>query len=311
MILWVIGAGGLFGSAIVRAARERRWRIFSGSAIKWSDPAETVRTIQDDARRLARGLGYGDAWGIVWAAGQATTVSGQHEADKELSVFTQCLMSIKMELGARPDGAFLLASSAGGVYAGSDDPPFSSLSRPNPVGVYGNLKLEQEIACCEVLAGDMRVVITRIANIYGPGQNMDKLQGLVSRLALSAVTKQTLTMFVPLDALRDYIYVEDAARVSLQWLSESAEEIQIRIVASGSAFSLAFVIAQMNAIAHIKIPIALGMHPSSSVQPHDLRLRPDWPSRAPQPPLTPLPTGMRRVFESILIQHQVRRLNEL
>ena len=55
-------------------------------------------------------------------------------------------------------------------------------------------------------------MIGRFSNLYGPGQNLGKLQGLISRLALSAVTRQPINIFVPLDTIRDYVYVDDAAQ---------------------------------------------------------------------------------------------------
>ena len=304
MILWVIGAGGLFGSAVVRAAQTRGWAVFPGSAIPWSDPDDAVSVVREDARSFSSTIESEQRWAIVWAAGRATTASTQGEADIELSVFTQCVSAIKDQLGSRKHGTFLLASSAGGVYAGSSNPPFDSRTPPHPTGVYGHLKRRQEIEAEKILEETTNVVIARIANLYGPGQDLSKLQGLISRLALTAITKQTLTMFVPLDTLRDYIHVDDAAQLALHWLRESNSACQVRVIATGSSTSLGHIISQMKDITRTQIPVAYGLHPSADVQAHDLRLIPDYTDQFTPAPTTPLPAGMKAVFDDILFRHQ-------
>jgi len=207
-------------------------------------------------------------------------------------------------LGANCRGSFLLASSAGGIYAGSENPPFDSQTLPQPTGAYGHLKRAQETAAEQILSSQMKVTIARLANLYGPGQDLGKLQGLISRLALAAITKETLTMFVPLDTLRDFIHVDDAAAIALTWLAQSESAYQIRVIATGHSMSLGFIINQMKDIARTQIPVAYGMHPSAENQARDLRLVPDLPDHARPTPTTPLPAGMKTVLEDILSRHQ-------
>jgi UDP-glucose 4-epimerase len=304
VILWVIGAGGLFGSAVVRAAQARGWTLFEGSAIPWSCPDSTLGVITGDAQRFACELRPGQRWAIVWAAGRATTASTQEEADTELSVFAQCISVIQNQLGSHTGGTFLLASSAGGIYAGSANPPFDSRTPPHPTGVYGHLKRRQEIEAEQILADKVNVVIARIANLYGPGQDLSKLQGLISRLALTAITKQTLTMFVPLDTIRDYIHVDDAAHVALHWLNNSTAACQVRVIATGNSSCLGYIISQMKDITRTQVPVAYGMHPSAAVQAHDLRLIPDHIDQSASTPATPLPAGLKEVFDDVLYRHQ-------
>ena len=263
-----------------------------------------MRVVTEEAQRFSGAIEPGQRWAIVWAAGRATTASSQEEADIELSVFTHCITDIRDQLCSHDGGTFLLASSAGGVYAGSTNPPFDSRTSPHPTGIYGHLKRRQEIEAKQILEETMNVVIARIANLYGPGQDLSKLQGLISRLALTAITKQTLTMFVPLDTLRDYIHVDDAAELTLHWIRASAPSCQIRVIATGNSTSLGFIISQMKDIARTRIPVAYGMHPTAAVQAHDLRLTPDHVDQSTPVPSTPLPAGMKAVFDDILFRHQ-------
>jgi UDP-glucose 4-epimerase len=186
------------------------------------------------------------------------------------------------------------------VYAGSDNPPFSSKSEPVPLGGYGQLKLQQEIAARGLLDPSTNVLIARIANLYGPGQDLDKLQGLISRLALTSVTKEPLTMFVPLDTLRDYISADDAAARLLHWMSVDAESLTIRVIASGQATSLGYLINLMKDITRTATPIAYGLHASAAYQSADLRLHPDADATIKLMPLTPLPAGVKDVYAGVL-----------
>jgi UDP-glucose 4-epimerase len=150
----------------------------------------------------------------------------------------------------------------------------------------------------------MGVVIARIANLYGPGQDLSKLQGLISRLALTSVTKQPLTMFVPLDTLRDYITADDAAARLLHWISKSNGSVETRVIASGQATSLGYLINLMKDITRVATPIASGVHASAAYQSGDLRLVPDTDDDIGKMPLTPLPAGLKLVYQDILRRTQ-------
>jgi UDP-glucose 4-epimerase len=302
VIVWVIGAGGLLGSAVVRAARGRGDTVLVSSNIPWSDSAGTVDSIRASARQLMELISSDPSrgWGIIWAAGHATTASDERQLVSELATFRSCLEAINVELRGTRGGVFALASSAGGVYAGSENPPFSSETEPCPLGGYGWLKLQQETAARELLDPTMRVLIARIANLYGPGQDLSKLQGLISRLALTSVTKEPLTMFVPLDTLRDYISADDAAARLLHWISVDNRPLTIRVVASGEATSLGYLINLTKDIARTATPIAYGMHASAAHQSHDLRLSPDTDEYLRSLVKTPLPAGIKDVYLDIL-----------
>ena len=304
MIVWVVGAGGLLGSGVVRSAREQGHRVLTSSHVPWMDPEGTVNAIRSDAQALrlaiARSQEEEPRWGIVWAAGHATTPSSEQEIEKELRTFHMAVRAINEELSEVPNGTFALASSAGGVYAGSQHPPFSSGSAPKPLGSYGRLKLAQERAARESLAESIRVLIARIANVYGPGQDLGKLQGLVSRLALTSVTKEPLTMFVPLDTMRDYITADDAAARLLHWVSVDNSPLSIRVIASGEATSLGYLISLIRDITRTATPIAYGQHASAAHQSHDLRLSPDKDDQLESMTATPLPAGIKDVYLDVL-----------
>lgn len=303
MTTWVIGAGGLLGSAIARRCAD----LFPAQPVPWDDTDAAVAVLASEAARFAREAGD-DPWRIIWAAGAAAVASDTQRTHAELRVFTAVIDAIRART-PRGDGAVFITSSAGGVYAGSTNPPFTTLTTPHPTSPYGELKLAQEQLATERLADTCPVVIGRLSNLYGPGQNLDKLQGIISRLALATVTQQPVNVFVSLDTIRDYIYVDDAAAAVIEATtaaatSRSSAAAEPRIIASGLPTTIGTLIRTMNEIAKRRVPVALGQHASATRQVHDLRLVPSPGVHA----TTTLPAGMKAVYLDILERVQQESL---
>ena len=302
MITWVVGAGGLLGSAVVRELGES----FQPGPVPWADPGQAAHTLREQAVEFARACGQ-EPWAIVWAAGQATTSSTHEQTASELTVYTAFVEAVRKHLPAGP-GTVFITSSAGGVYGGSVGAPFDCGTEPRPLGTYGELKLAQEHVAIDVLGDKCQVIIGRVSNLYGPGQDLSKLQGLISRLALASITREPITMFVSLDTLRDYLYVDDAAAIIGCWLRRAREldgKPCIVVIAAGQSVSLGHVIATMQDITRTRIPVAYGAHASASAQSRDLRLIPTDPERMRPLVRMPLIAGAKRVHLDVLERHQL------
>lgn len=298
MITWVVGAGGLLGGAIQR----RTATPFASSPVPWAHPELAGQVLRTDATRFFAQAGD-KPWAILWAAGEATTSSSRESSMTELMPLQGLLAAINSRTNEGP-GALFLTSSAGGVYAGSSDPPFTSATPPAPLSPYGELKLAQEQLCADQLQGACSLVIGRVSNLYGSGQNLHKLQGLISRLAVAAVTRQPINIFVPLDTIRDYIFADDAATSILDITYRAARNEQsgsdIQVIASGQATTVGYLLQTMNHITKRHIPVAFGSHVSASAQSPDLRLQPTTPPKNHMP----LPAGMMLVYQDILTRMQ-------
>jgi UDP-glucose 4-epimerase len=196
-------------------------------------------------------------------------------------------------------GRFFLASSAGGVYAGAPNPPYSEKSEPQPLAPYGFAKLAAEQAAAEFGADSgTRVLVGRIANLYGPGQNLDKPQGLISVFARAYLTGQPVTVYVSLDTLRDYIFINDAADLVADCLVRLSEadvrpgETITKIIATQRADTIGALIGACKTVFKRRPRVVLGASPYAKAQAHDLRLRSVvWPELDNRP-FTPLPVGI-------------------
>jgi len=297
-LVWTIGSGGLIGSAVARESN----CPFAGTRVPWGDTTASLASLSASLREFAREAQ--GPWAIVWAAGAATVSASEKEAEAEASVFRTFAHAVASSpLNSR--GVVVLVSSAGGIHAGSPSPPFDEATPPSPISPYGRARLAQERAATELLGDRWPVVLARVSNVYGPGQDLTKLQGLVSRLALCSLTREPLNLFVPLATVRDYIYVDDVASLIHAWIDEEADTstgARVRVIASGEGTSIGQLVRTAQDVGHRKVPIAMGTHPSATGQAPDLRFVPSLTHSRSGLPLTTIPIGMKRVFDDVFHQ---------
>lgn len=296
-LTWTVGAGGLLGSSVVRTSR----RSFPGSRIPWGDHDAAAQVLAGDLSRFQAACDHGP-WSVVWAAG-AGTVGTSSEALTAETRILESFCSVLRTSHPEGQGCFALASSAGGLYAGAPHPPYDVGREPQPLSEYGRTKLAQERSITEILGAELPVLLARFSNLYGPAQKLGKRQGLVSQLVHSAATRQAVSIYVPLETIRDYIHSDDAATAlhchleARRGRTSGAEAI---IIASGQGTTIAQLIRQATFVTHRRIPVALGTHHSAQVQARDSRFVPTpLPDGALAPPRA-LPVGIREVFDAMI-----------
>lgn len=298
MLTWIVGRGGLLGGAVSRAMGTK----FNELPVPWDNREAAAKVLDSDLNRFIRAA-RDDDWSVIWTAGSAVVDSTVDKLTAETHLLSYLLMRLR---DSRPTGrgAFFFSSSAGGIYAGSTSPPFSESTRPQPLSPYGETKLAQEEILRMTLERCVPLVIGRFSNLVGPGQNLTKQQGLVSQLCRAAVTRQSLNVFVPMETLRDYLYVDDAA-VIVRTLVENAVHSQpsmpvLRNISSQRPVSVCTVLRTVQQVAHRPVRIALGTSTSSKYHVRDLRLCTDFPDEFQGVPLTPFPVTVKRVYDDVL-----------
>ncbi|MFS0852501.1 NAD-dependent epimerase/dehydratase family protein [Microbacterium sp. 179-I 3D4 NHS] len=300
---WVIGARGLLGSAVVRSLSLRGTPAWRGPVIRWGGPEA-----EDDLRAGVEHLvaHAGDRpWRVFWCAGVGVTGSSAASLHTEVARFESLLAAIAaLPPEVRERGLLFVASSAGAMYAGSHGAPFDESTPPHPLGDYGLAKQEIERAAERFAAGaSVRCVVGRIANLYGPGQSLAKPQGLISHLCRAHVRRTPLSVYVPLDTLRDYIFVDDCAALVLATCERLVQEptgaYRMKVLASGRSVSIGALLGEFRRVVGRRPEIVMGSSPVSALQSRDLRMRstvwPDLDQRAS----TNLADGIARTLQGI------------
>lgn len=291
-LVWILGRGGFLGSALADQYVAQGDSLYSATAINWSNSKSRI----PDYIRNLEGF-FQNPWvgnrRIIWAAGSSgvgTSVSSMDQETESFNEFVSTLQAFKGESRV----TFYLCSSAGGVYARSINPPFTASTIPIPQSRYGELKLAMEKLATDQIAVFLPTTIGRISNLYGPWTGTR--QGLINRLCRAAVERSPLNLFVPMETIRDYLYVSDAAQLIAQSEPPEKEGWKIEVVASGVAVTIAQAISVIGSVAHRKVPISIGTDSIALEQPSDLRLVPSW--HVNNPDFTPmdLATGCHRVL---------------
>jgi UDP-glucose 4-epimerase len=298
----VVGRGLLGGHVVSRLAE--RGADARTVDVPWSDPESALRVLVAAAGEAAR---TGPDWRIAWCAGAGVVATPPEEFDAEVALFRRFTASIR-DLPR----AFFLASSAGGVYAGSADPPHTEDTEPRPLAPYGWAKLAMEDAARTLADRGSRVVLGRISNLYGPGQDLAKPQGLVSQLCLTQVTGTPLQLYVSMDTLRDYLFVNDAADLVDACLDRAAgtppETVTVKVLASGGATSVGTLIQASTRAFRRRTRVVQSSPPRPGAQVRDLRLRSRTWTDLDVLVRTPLVVGLRATAESVDALHRAGAL---
>lgn len=299
--VWIVGGGGLLGGAAV-SALVRQGRDVHRVKVPWQQPDRAIEVLAEAAGEIGRSTA---PWRVLWCAGAAVTgadTATLHRERQMLQAFLDALPVTTPGRSAR--GAVFLASSAGGVFAGSDDPPFSESTAPRPISAYGESKLLAEsIARSFAERTGTPVVIGRISNLYGPGQDVTKAQGLITQLFLAHLNRRPLSIYVSLDTSRDYLFVDDAAAMAIGAVDRVARErpgtTVVKIMASHRPTVLAAILGEMRRITRHRPSVTLGQSPMASFQTRDLRFRSDVWTDLDDLASTPLPVGMAATLNGL------------
>lgn len=107
---------------------------------------------------------------------------------------------------------FVFISSGGTVYGRTDVIPTHEDVRTAPINAYGMIKVQTEQALLEVARQSaMRVIILRVSNPYGPGQQGTRRLGFIAAAIEAAARAETLTIWGDGRNTRDFVYLSDLA----------------------------------------------------------------------------------------------------
>ncbi|MGA7077473.1 MAG: NAD-dependent epimerase/dehydratase family protein [Terriglobales bacterium] len=317
-LAWVVGRGGLLGSCVEHEIGSAAWR--PKRPFVWSDPDQLRESIaaavQDFRNRLV--IESRDGWCVYWCAGKGVVDAPADLLAAETETFRFFLDQLDGLLGDQRarTGRVFLASSAGGVYGGSGEYLLTEATPPRPISNYGRAKLAQE----ELLQDWARTrptvstLVGRLANLYGPGQHLDKPQGLISHMSRCLIFRVPVRIYVPLDTIRDYLFAEDAARRIVAGVARLGREAPggsqhiIKVYGSENETTVSGLIGVFRQIAKRHLRVVLGLNPARFQQPARLQFRSIIWSDEPTLRRTELLDGVSRVYRHQLASFQAGQL---
>ncbi|MFD1880318.1 NAD-dependent epimerase/dehydratase family protein [Paracoccus pacificus] len=134
-------------------------------------------------------------------------------------------------------GRIVLASSGGTVYGSPEQVPIVETHPTRPITAYGISKLAAEHYLRFFDTRGIRTLSLRIANPYGPGQNIRKAQGALTTFCHHAAKGLPIEIWGDGSVERDFIHVDDVARALVLAADAEAHGTEINI-GSGQGLSL-------------------------------------------------------------------------
>lgn len=316
-LVWVVGAGGLLGSHVLKALSEYAldnvlWNSET-PGIHWQDPDLAyieIMALAESFTDTVRSESY--SWAVLWCAGSGVIGSDAEALTLETSYLKHLFNALSEGLSGIP-GKVILASSAGGVYGNNSEQPLTEMSACQPISAYGRNKLVQEQFLQDWAANQSNVstLIARISNLYGPGQNLQKPQGLIAHISRSLLHGTPVHLYVPLDTLRDYVFASDCAAelvCGLGHLRDAPAEHVVKIFSAGEAVTIARIIGVYSRIAKRRPRIICSADPARFLQPDRLQFRTSVWTDLPTPVRTDLAVGIQRVHQHQFALFQQGRL---
>lgn len=138
------------------------------------------------------------------------------------------IQSIKLfEQAIKNKAKVIFLSSGGTVYGIQEKQPIVEEQLPLPINHYGTVKL-----CIENVIRTFntqlhtKMLIARISNPFGPGQDYTKGVGFIDAVVKKTLTKDTIEIWGDGNVIRDYIYIDDVTNMLCSLIDyEGSEEV--------------------------------------------------------------------------------------
>jgi UDP-glucose 4-epimerase len=246
----ITGGRGFIGSHVADYFVANGWDVVVlGHGARSSDPLPSdLRVIRGSVgdRALLEQIFCLGLDGVIHSA--CSSFPSSSNEDKVADARTNLLESLQLfECCVKHKVPKLIfASSGGAIYGIPQQLPIPEESPTNPICSYGIVKLalEKYLELYRGLHG-LNYVSLRISNPYGPRQDPNGKQGVISVFAAKMLQHKPLTLWGKGDAVRDFVHVRDIAR--LFYLAMVSKEQGVFNAGSGVGISINDLIYMMSA----------------------------------------------------------------
>ncbi|MBT9290200.1 NAD-dependent epimerase/dehydratase family protein [Prosthecodimorpha staleyi] len=214
----LVGCNGFIGRAVTRLLGPvlgERLTLVNRSELgpvfeRWAPSA--LRAVADLAEPDRVAAACGDAETVVDLVADGTPASVHGLDLRRIHHLTALRCDFHAALAARPGRHLILTSSGGAVYGEAGATPVSESRAERPAAPYGLLKLSIEQGLAHVgRATGLTWTTLRIANPYGPGQQVRRGQGVVAALVQASLNDIPFQLRGDGGEVRDFVHVADVA----------------------------------------------------------------------------------------------------
>lgn len=256
----VIGAAGFIGRAVVNKLIEQGDSVVAVAHTMHADSLSTT-----GAEVVLSSAGLADWQAILrpsdivhYYAWSSVPGSADDDPGPDLNGNVAPLIRLLEAMRRMKSPGILLFSSSGGtVYGKLKDVPAPESHPLAPITAYGAGKAAAELYLNfyrQLYGVDCR--IARLANPYGPGQNIAKGQGAVSIFLDRIRRKQPIKVWGNGETIRDYIYIDDAVRGLLAVANRDAASTSSTFnLGSGHGLSLNALISHLQTLVGWKLDV--------------------------------------------------------
>ncbi len=219
MKLYILGAEGQMGCALAQATAER------GLDAKLYGREDCNVRSEQSVRAALVDAHAGD---IVFNAA-ARLGTQQAETDPLPQLKTNVRGALMAARIARDLGAAIVHFSTDYVFDGSKNGPYVESDRPNPINMYGALKLASELL---VRRANPAHYVVRVASVFGRAKHSSKGLNFVEKMLDLARTQSTVAVDEVL--VMSPTYALDAANATLDLITKDASYNTYHAANSGS-----------------------------------------------------------------------------
>lgn len=185
---------------------------------------------------------------VVWLASKITPSVAHSNPDlvrQELDEFHRFVEAI--------DGipAHVIYASSGGTVYTDTEPPFSESSQASGANEYGKSKLAMEQV---LIKSEIRSTVLRISNAYGPGQRLNRGQGVIGTWLSQVLDGNPISVFGSLENVRDFVFIDDVVSAVVSGTNHSAKS-DVFNIGSGVALTLNELIQQIRTVTGVDFAI--------------------------------------------------------
>jgi UDP-glucose 4-epimerase len=185
---------------------------------------------------------------VVWLASKITPSVAHNNPDLVREELDEFLRFVDALSGISPH--VIYASSGGTVYTDTKLPFFES-SQASGANEYGKSKLAMEHV---LINSEIRSTILRISNAYGPGQRLNRGQGVIGTWLSQVLDGKPISVFGSLENVRDFVFIDDVVNAVVSGINHSAKS-DVFNIGSGVGLTLNDLIKQIRTVTGVDFEI--------------------------------------------------------